>query len=283
MKGNKLSEIRKNGLRVPSTPLPDIQLVVCDLDGTLLTTDKYLDDQIIEVNKHKKYRFTIASGRSAILVKSYIEQLQLQLPYITNNGAELFDKDQKCIQSYTITSKELSVIVQLVHEMKIECYACSDQMIYTIGEANVIKPLRDRFAGKLTIIESAALEQICMDSIHKLVCMHQNLTTMEDFARQVNTLCTGSICIRSEGNAFNIVNRQASKGKTLLDLMSLLNIQKEHVLVFGDNYNDLSMFQEAGYSVAMENADREVKDKAAFITRGNDQNGVSYFLKHFVE
>ena len=61
-------------------------------------------------------------------------------------------------------------------------------------------------------------------------------------------------------------------------IMDLYQIDREEVLVFGDNYNDLSMFKAAGTSVAMENADRQIREQADFVTVSNDENGVSAFL-----
>lgn len=52
------------------------------------------------------------------------------------------------------------------------------------------------------------------------------------------------------------------------------------MIVFGDNYNDVSMFEAVKYSVCMENADKDVKDKATFICSSNDMNGVSDFIQN---
>ena len=54
------------------------------------------------------------------------------------------------------------------------------------------------------------------------------------------------------------------------------------MIVFGDNYNDVSMFEAVKYSVCMENADKDVKDKASFIFKSNDVNGVSDFIQKYI-
>jgi hydroxymethylpyrimidine pyrophosphatase-like HAD family hydrolase len=53
--------------------------------------------------------------------------------------------------------------------------------------------------------------------------------------------------------------------------------------VFGDYLNDIPMFDEAGFSVAMGNAGEDVKSRASLVTGTNDQDGVAeavttYFL-----
>ena len=52
--------------KVPDTKLKGIKLIVADLDGTLLKSDKSLDDNIKDVISGQDYKFTIASGRSMI-------------------------------------------------------------------------------------------------------------------------------------------------------------------------------------------------------------------------
>lgn len=56
--------------KVPDTKLKGIKLIVADLDGTLLKSDKSLDDNIKDVISGQDYKFTIASGRSMVLVKN---------------------------------------------------------------------------------------------------------------------------------------------------------------------------------------------------------------------
>ena len=68
----------------------DIRLVVADLDGTLLDDEKQLDAGIVDVIRELEKRnimFTLASGRNVHIMKPYLKELSLQLPFIANNGA----------------------------------------------------------------------------------------------------------------------------------------------------------------------------------------------------
>lgn len=53
-------------------------------------------------------------------------------------------------------------------------------------------------------------------------------------------------------------------------------------MVFGDDFNDLGLFQMCGFPVAMENAIMELKHCAAHITASNDDNGVAVAIEKFV-
>ena len=98
--------------------LEKIRLVVCDLDGTLLKTDKTLDERIISIIQNKQYMFTVASGRSAVLVKDYVDALGVRMPYITNNGAQVYDARHGCMKQYDIAQGEVGFIIELAKKMK---------------------------------------------------------------------------------------------------------------------------------------------------------------------
>lgn len=270
-----------NADKVPDTKLKGIKLIVADLDGTLLKSDKSLDDNIKDVISGQDYKFTIASGRSMVLVKNFISELNIDLPYITNNGAEIYQSDA-CVKQYSIPDEEVRFILNLVQEFNLECHANAENCIYTMGKIDLILPFRKRFEGVLPIVDNASIHEVCTNTINKIMCIDKDLNKVQEFANKINLYCEHVHCERAEGNAFVMVNRQASKGLALKNLLKLLHISSEEVVVFGDNYNDVSMFEAAKYSVCMENADNDVKDKATFICSSNDMNGVSDFIQKYI-
>ena len=62
-----------------------------------------------------------------------------------------------------------------------------------------------------------------------------------------------------------------------------MNIKKEEAIAIGDDNNDLSMFEQVGYKVAVANAIDIVKEKADEITLSNDDDGVAVFLEKLLE
>ena len=267
--------------KVPDTKLKGIKLIVADLDGTLLKSDKSLDDNIKDVISGQDYKFTIASGRSMVLVKKFISELNIDLPYITNNGAEIYQSNA-CVKQYSIPDEEVRFILKQVQEFDLECHANAENCIYTMGKIDLILPFRKRFEGVLPIVDNASIHEVCANTINKIMCIDKDLNKVQEFANKINLYCEHVHCERAEGNAFVMVNRQASKGLALKNLLKLLHISSEEVVVFGDNYNDVSMFEAAKYSVCMENADNDVKDKATFICSSNDMNGVSDFIQKYI-
>ena len=68
----------------------------------------------------------------------------------------------------------------------------------------------------------------------------------------------------------------------ILKMMEILHAPLQDVVVFGDDYNDLDMFDKDLWTcVAMGNASDEVKQAASYITDTVDNEGIAKALKYF--
>ena len=76
--------------------------------------------------------------------------------------------------------------------------------------------------------------------------------------------------------------QKIDKAYTLQKLLSSIGLSADQMICCGDGYNDLSMIEYAGLGVAMENAQSIVKEKADYITRSNDEDGVLYVINQFM-
>jgi len=84
--------------------------------------------------------------------------------------------------------------------------------------------------------------------------------------------------VMSQSTFLDINPSGTSKGKALSILADYYNIKSDEILVFGDQENDISMFEYAKYSVAMSNATKKVKDLAYDITFTNDDDGFARWV-----
>ena len=66
-------------------------------------------------------------------------------------------------------------------------------------------------------------------------------------------------------------------------IIETLNIDLKYAVSIGDDYNDISMFKETGLSIAMGNANDEVKSFVKYITKTNNENGVAYVLEKIMK
>ena len=74
----------------------------------------------------------------------------------------------------------------------------------------------------------------------------------------------------------------ATKGAALLAACTHLGIASRDVVAFGDAENDVEMFRVAGASVAMGQAEAEVKAAATAVTLRNDESGVARAIERLL-
>lgn len=264
--------------------LTDLKLIVTDLDGTLLNEQKQIDEQVISLLPQLKKQgiaFTFGSGRNMHIMQDYLAQCHVKIPYITNNGANLF-QNQTCIYENSLTTSDLLFSLTLLKQQGIAFLAYSNMAIYPVGTHPGLTKFMERLQGKCEIVETSSIFDIAEHSIFKVVIIHEDETLMASTMKAINQTCKEAHCVRSEGDIYTLTHMDASKGKTLRKLLSLMQIKDSEVLVFGDNYNDVSMFEVAKYSVAMGNASKEIKAQATYITTSNEEHGVAKFLLHHV-
>lgn len=72
------------------------------------------------------------------------------------------------------------------------------------------------------------------------------------------------------------------KGEALREICKNLGIGRKEAIAFGDHQLDIPMIEAAGIGIAMGNAIPELKEKADFVTRTNNEAGISYALEHYL-
>ena len=64
-------------------------------------------------------------------------------------------------------------------------------------------------------------------------------------------------------------------------MMDLLHAPRKDVVVFGDDTNDLVMFDPGWFSIAMGNGNEKLKEKADYVTAANIDDGIEKACRHF--
>ncbi|WP_041139633.1 HAD-IIB family hydrolase [Beduini massiliensis] len=71
------------------------------------------------------------------------------------------------------------------------------------------------------------------------------------------------------------------KDQGIMEMMEQVKGNLKDVVVFGDDYNDLVMFQDGWTKIAMGNACDALKKKATFVTKANTDDGIEFACRHF--
>lgn len=82
-------------------------------------------------------------------------------------------------------------------------------------------------------------------------------------------------------NSDTIFIEPMDKQRGITYMMNLLHAPLEDVVVFGDGYNDVSMFLPQWTSIAMGNAREVLKERADYVTASCDDDGIMKACQHF--
>ncbi len=118
-------------------------------------------------------------------------------------------------------------------------------------------------------------------SLDKVQALFADLDERARAWKELETLeeveIVGSLKYNIEVNAAGV-----NKGSGLVELGKRLGIEREEIMAFGDGDNDEPMLREAGFGVAMANAEEKVKATADYITGSNEEDGVAKAIERFV-
>lgn len=270
-----------------------VQLVVSDLDGTLLSPDKTISEQnlaAIQRLREQGIAFTFASGRMSQMLEAYASQLSVDIPIIACDGAKIVDvATQSVLYSQFLDAREAEDLLDFAAVNKMDYLAFTQDKVYLAKDSNRVKNFMDY--NEIAIRNSTEPmplyvfnddhRTIADYGILKILVVEKNGTDL-DRVRQHIASSRKIYAEMPEDNLIDVLEAGTSKGAAVARLADHLGIRLENVLAIGDYLNDISMLEIAGYSIAMGNAAEEVKKVAMALTETNDRNGFAKAIEQFV-
>lgn len=259
-----------------------IKLVVTDVDGTLLDNNSVITDlnkkAILECRR-KGIKLILATGKSICSILSLMKLLGLELPQITLNGAVVVSKDLKIISAIKIKPR---YYLEAIRTIKKKGYFPLVALIN--GEIFYEKYHPDmehikRVEQKIKKTENIETEYFSKN-VASVSIPIKKTDPLDGYLRK--KFSDKLHFIRSGEYFFDILHPEASKGNALAIILKTLNIRKDEVVVFGDSYNDLSMFKESGLNIAVRNSYPEVLKQADIITEENYNSGLGKAIYRYI-
>lgn len=270
-----------------------IKMIGLDLDGTLLTDKKELTDRTkaalcraIELG----ITVLVASGRPWMGVPQELRNFPGMRYALTSNGARIIDtKDDRVIEEHLLSPelalKALAVCGKYDTLQEVyfdgQGYAPEDQMAYVEKyhrNPSMCEYMRKTRLPVKDIRKLVEQENRGLDKVQALFAdMDERETAWKELEQEKGLELVGSLQYNIEINAAGV-----NKGTGLVNLGRMLGIRREEIMAFGDGDNDIAMLREAGFGVAMANADEQVKAAADYITLSNEEEGVAEAIERLV-
>lgn len=260
--------------------------VFSDIDGTLLNSNHQIPtetkNKIQEINK-QGIPYVLVSARMPKGMTNIRAELGAKSPMICYSGALVVDEDDKPIYSVAISKENARNLCKRIQELN----AKISINIYTNDEW-LVEDKKEYWAAQESDITGVIPEEVSFEDekvykeVHKILCMGDK----EDIAKLEQQLVEEFPEIRiyrSKDTYLEIMSMKASKSDAIHMLKNHFNVEREEIIAFGDNFNDIDMLQYAGLGVAMGNASDEVKEAADIVTDINDNEGERQILDQYFD
>ena len=257
------------------------KLVAIDMDGTLLNDEKEIPQEnreMIEKLADEGVSFILASGRPYQSLAPYTKELEVYLPLISANGSMV--KCSLTEKTYHKCNLPLNKAQEIVNYGLKNDYGVS---VYYDGEILTSSPEMAEGHLELEGIKPQVVKDLKL-SKPPIKIIYYGLEEKIDQAYSFlgDEYKNKLYITRSDEEYLEVMNLEVSKGQALEYMMEKMNVKAEEVIAIGNNFNDVAMFEVAGVAVAMGNSPQGVKDKADFITKSNQDNGVAHALRKIV-
>jgi Cof subfamily protein (haloacid dehalogenase superfamily) len=284
-----------------------MKLIISDMDGTLLSGGGEISEEnirAIERAREKGIKFAIATGRAYRDAILPLKRAGIVCPVIGVNGATIHNESGEQVFSVALDKKLAMDIIDFLREQELYTEIYTNEATFTeeggrkmlAVQADILKtanPELDNWETRLIaqkqfqqagITEVARLEDVVYREDIEIYKVLTFSFDKEKLAKAGLGLQPYGVAISSSGNHnIEINDTKAQKGYGVQRLAQEYGISLLDTMALGDNYNDVSMLQCVGLSVAMDNADEEIKKLAVFTTKTNDENGVAFAIEKYID
>ena len=253
-----------------------IKIIFFDIDDTLRNSKTgFIPSTIPTVFqqlREKGILTGIATGRGIFGVVPEIQELKPDF-FVTLNGAYIEDKKGNVIYSNKIARDKVEEYIAWTKEVGI------DYGLVGSHEAKL---------SRRTEMISQAIDPIYPDlevdpDFYQKEDIYQ-MWTFEDQGDDLTlpeNLSSTLRLVRWHEHSSDVVPISGSKAAGVAKVVDQLGLKPENVMVFGDELNDLELFDYAGISVAMGISHEKIKEKADYTTKTLEEDGIFDALEGF--
>ena len=285
-----------------------IKLIASDMDGTLLNDKMEVSSRNIQAIKDAEnagIEFLIATGRGLGEAKPFLRN-QVHPGYITLNGAEVFDRNEKLVSSNPIPAATQNKVIDYFKKYNVYFEIVTDKGIFSNSReervnnlASLLAKLNPSISHKQALRDTQErikmmpmnfvdnYDEILNDSSYKIMKIigfnehqHRILAPMK---KEITKNLKDVVVTSSSPNNVEVNSVNAQKGIALLQYAKSRHILPEEIMAIGDNLNYYSMIRYAGIGVAMANAIPAIKKLAQISTDSNINDGVAQVIEKTIE
>ncbi|MFJ7639645.1 Cof-type HAD-IIB family hydrolase [Peribacillus sp. NPDC097206] len=276
-----------------------IKTIAIDMDGTLLNKMQTVSEEnksAIHKAQEEGIEVIIATGRSFEEARYALDKVGLECPIICVNGAALFTQEGKVAASHPMPIASVKNAAEWLEERGIYFEIYTSKGIFSKNYETAIDALVDvmvtanqdidpsqirKYAearlqlGHVTsIADYTELFDQAELELYKILGFSTDLQVLDQAASRFK-MDEGTAVTSSGRENVEITSKHAQKGIVLEKYVNEKEGSMQETMAIGDNYNDISMFERVGLSVAMGNAPTDIQNLCDEVTGTNEEHGVA--------
>jgi Cof subfamily protein (haloacid dehalogenase superfamily) len=267
-------------------PIPSrISLVLSDVDGTLVTSDKKLTPRAVSAARalrNKGIPFTVASSRPPFGLKSVVGELGLDQPFASFNGGFLGRPDGEALAEHWIPTQIAAEAIHYFEQWGFEIWAfTAREWLCRDSEGAYVAHEMRTVSQKPTVVKSF---DPFLDALGKIVAVSADRDRLAqcEAAAQARFGDLAGVA-RSQAYYLDVTHPEANKASALKTIAAALGAPLSECVAIGDGVNDLGMLQTAGFGIAMGNGVEALRAEADYVTASNEEDGFARAIEHILK
>lgn len=262
--------------------VPDIRLIACDLDGTLLDDKSAIDDgfwPLIDELGRRGVTFCPASGRQYFSLSEQFAPIVDELIFIAENGSYVVRRGVE-LSSDCLGRQAAHRLVGVARSLrardaKVGIVLCGKRSAYIEQSDPAFRAEVGRYYLRQQVVDDLLAVE---DDFLKLAVFNLGASERVSYPAFSGFGNSHQVAV-SGAHWLDVMAPQANKGAGIRRVQQSLHLGPDQTMAFGDYLNDLEMMDEATYSFAMANAHPLLKARASFLSPANTANGVVRTIK----
>ncbi len=262
---------------------PPIQLLVSDIDGTLVRADKTLSQATIDAFRRLRAAgvlATLISARPPSGMIALAKALAIEGPLGAFNGGTIFRRDGLIESAQHLSADVAATSLSLLERAGVDVWVFAHGLWYSRTIDNPRVPHERLAAG---IEPTLVADFVGLNQIDKMVGVSEDFAALETLEGLAHAAVgDGATIARSQPYFLDITAPAGNKGDGIGEVARVAGIPLSKVAAIGDMPNDLPMFARAGLAIAMGQAPEKVQAAARFVTASNDDDGVALAIDRYI-
>ena len=260
-------------------------LLVCDLDGTLLDDSPVLDPALVGAFHRARERgllIALATGRMPPGAERYRDELGVTAPCVFYNGALVRDHVAgRDLLVETLPRGILARAFEVFAHAPVHPLFYRDDQLYCLQRTFPVQEYAEHQDLRLEVVPEPDAFLRLGAFVKALFIGHPaDLPTvrreLEDVAGDTARL------VMTRTDYLEMIPAAASKGAALRHLATHLGVPMDRIVAVGDQENDLEMIQAAGCGVAMPGAPERVRAAADRVAPTAAEGGLLRLLQELL-